>query len=122
MLIVCLTLLPLSAVQAGSPKDPEMKMSFTVTEKAQISKVITYKGKWNNKPAVWILLKILNITDHPVQYKVRCRLHDVGLNRGARVHNAAKPVKPGTVGTAKFPFPYSQMPKNVSFVVEDVPD
>ncbi|UCF82519.1 MAG: hypothetical protein JSV50_15145 [Desulfobacteraceae bacterium] len=107
---------------AGGPKKPEMVMEFDVTGKAQVTQVVCYFGKWNNQPALWIQAKVKNITDKPVQYKTRCTLHDIGVNRGFWVPKAGNPlVKPGKEGKAKFPFTYTKLPQKVTIVVDDVP-
>lgn len=108
---------------AAGPKKPEMVINFDVTKKAQVTKVIAYFGKWNNQPAVWIQVKVKNVTDKPVQYKTRCTLHDIGVNRGFWVPKAGNPlIKPGKEGNAKYPFTYNKLPKKITFVVQDVPD
>ena len=109
---------------AGGSKDPEMTINLDVTGKAKVTKLLIYHGKWNKQPAVWILAKIKNVTDKPVQYKTRCALHDTGINRGFWVPKVGKPlVKPGKAGMAKYPFPYDtdKMPKKFSITIKDVP-
>jgi len=108
---------------AAGPKKPEMVMKFDVTDKAQITEVTTYFGEWNDQPAVWIAIKVKNVTDQPVQYKTRCTLHDIGVNRGSWVPNPHKPnIKPGKEGKASYPFTYNKLPKKITFVVQDVPN
>ncbi len=108
---------------AAGPKKPDMVVNFDVTKKAQVTKLMIYHGKWNKQPAVWILAKIKNVTDKPVQYKTRCALHDTGINRGFWVPKVGKPlIKPGKESKAKYPFPYDtdKMPKKFSIMIKDV--
>ena len=55
-----------------------------------------------------------------MQYKAKCYLHDCDLNRGFMVPKVGKPlIKPGAQGTAKFPFPYTKVPKHFTIKIED---
>lgn len=118
--VIGLLAMPAIAVKAADPKSPEMVISLDVTPKAQITEVSIKPGKWANQPAVWVNAKIKNTSDQPVQYKTKCYFHGTDISRGFMVPKVGKPlIKPGAVGTAKYPFPSSQLPQKFTIQVVD---
>jgi hypothetical protein len=115
--VVCASLclaFPLAAAE------PEMVINLDVTSKAKITKITLSKGKWANSPAVWVMAKVKNVSDQPIQYKTKCDFPGTDISRGFMVPKVGKPLlKPGAVGTAKFPFPAAELPKKMTIKVED---
>ena len=106
---------------AGGPKDPELVINLDVSDTAKVVKIIAFHGKWANQPAVWIHATIKNVTDKPMQYKTKCDFTGTDHSRGFWVPKVGKPLlKPGKIGTAKFPFPGKNMPKSFTIKVVDV--
>ena len=119
VLVVTICFLSTAAV-AGS-KGPATAIKITGSDKAKVTMLSTSFGKWNNAPALWIKMKIKNISDAPVQFKTRCTLHDKEINRGFWVPKAGKPlIKPGKEGGAKYPFPTTEMPEKVTIHIQEV--
>ena len=112
----------ITSASAGGPKEPEMVINLDVSQKARVTKIIAYRGKWNNQPAIWIQAKIQNVTAEPLQLKTRCSSDSADTTRGFWIPKVGKPpIKPGKIGTGKYPFPGNQLPKDLTLVVQDMP-
>jgi len=119
--VLAVTICSLSTAAAAGSKGPAMAIKITGSDKAKVTMLSTSFGKWNNAPALWIKIKLKNVTDQPVQFKTRCTLHDLELNRGFWVPKAGAPlIKPGKEGGAKYPFPTTDMPKKVTIHIQEV--
>ena len=109
------------SLYAGSAKQPDMVINLDVCSNAKVIKIIAYHGKWANQPAVWIQAKVKNVGNKPVQLRSKCYLDDTEFSRGFMVPKVGKPLlKPGKAGTAKFPFPLTDLPKKFTIKVEDL--
>ena len=112
----------LTAAEAVGPKNPDLVINLDVSPKAKITNIIVYKGKWANQPAIWIQAKVQNIATEPLQLKTRCSSDSADITRGFWIPKVGKPpLKPGKIGTAKYPFPGNQIPKDLTIVVQDMP-
>jgi hypothetical protein len=112
----------LTTAPAGGPKEPEMVINLDVCPKAKVTNIIAYKGKWANQPAIWIQAKIQNVAAEPLQLKTRCSSDTANITRGFWIPKVGKPpIKPGKIGTAKYPFPGNQIPKDLTIVVQNMP-
>ena len=119
--VLAVTICFLSTAAVAGSKGPALAIKITGSDKAQVTMLSASFGKWNNGPALWIKMKLKNVTDQPVQFKTRCTVHDLGINRGFWVPKAGKPlIKPGKEGKAKYPFPTTEMPKKITLHIQEV--
>ncbi len=119
--MICILGMLWSPAQAADTKNSEMVINLDVSSKAQVTQILINQGKWADQPAVWVKAKIKNTSDKPAQYKTKCYFHGTEINRGFMLPAVGRPlIKPGAVGTAQFPFPSSELPKNFTIKVEDI--
>lgn len=100
--------------------EPKMVIDFDVSPNAQVTQISIGPGKMAGKPIVFVKAKIKNIGDKPSHYKTKCDFIGTPNSQGFMVPKTGTPaLKPGKEGTAKYPFPSTELPKEMKIKIEE---
>jgi len=101
-------------------EQPKMVIDFNVPPNAQVTQISISPGKMAGKPVVFVKAKIKNIGDKPSHYKTKCDFIGTPNSQGFMVPKTGTPaIKPGKEGTAKYPFPSMEFPKEMKIKIEE---